>query len=105
MSITDFFSSTCQVRTRDGTDDFGEPTGFTLGAAKSCRFSNEKGMISVGGQGKDVLIDGFVYMLPADAPKETDEIVVDGVIFRVIDVNTIRGFRDQHHAKIAVRRD
>lgn len=104
MSIEDFFSSTCKVRVRDGSDRYGEPTGYTLGPAKSCRFDAKIAKIGVDDEGKDILVDGFVYTLPADAPSQSDELEVDGVNFRVIMVMTPREFADEHHAKIAVRR-
>lgn len=104
MTIENFFSSTCKVRTRDGSDRYGEPTGFTLGAAKPCRFDPKIAKIGVDEEGKDILVDGFLYTLPDDAPGQSDEVEVDGVDFRVIMVMTQRGSVDPHHVKTAIRK-
>jgi len=105
MSIEDFFSSTCQIRVRDGSDEYGEPTGFTLGAAKTCRIDPRKSSIGVDEEGKNIIVDGFVYLLPVDAPDKSDELVVDGEIFRILEVVKQRELADPHHVKVAVRKE
>ena len=104
MSIEDFFSSTCKVRTRGASDEYGEPVGFTVGAAKSCRFDPKKASIGIDDEGKNILVDGFVYMLPEDAPGQSDELEIDGDNFRIMDIMTQRGESDPHHVKVAVRK-
>lgn len=104
MSISKFFSSTCRVRTIDGFNKRGRPTGFTIQPAKKCRFDPQEGEKVVNEQGKDVLIDGFVYMLAPDAPKLSDELEIDGTDFRILKVDTQRAFAATHHVKVAVRK-
>ncbi len=104
MSISKFFSSTCRVRTVNGFNKRGRPTGFTIGAAKKCRFDPQEGEKVVNEQGKDVLIDGFVYLLVPDTPTLNDELEVDGTDFRILKVDTQRAFAATHHVKVAVRK-
>ena len=107
MSIEDFFSSTCKVRTRGVSDKWGKPSGFTLGPAKNCRFDPQTSVIGTDNKGNDIIVDGFVYMLPADKPKAEDELEIDGDNYRVvksIGVKVQRDERDPHHVKIAVRK-
>ena len=103
MSIQDFFSSTCAVRSAGPEDEWGKET-FVLGADKPCRFDPKTGQETRDGNGENINIDGIVYMNVADAPAEEDELVVDGDDYRVIRVTTQRGFGDVHHAKIMVRK-
>ena len=104
MSIEDFFSSTCKVRTRGDSDEYGEPLEFTVGAAKSCRFDPKKASIGIDDEGKNIIVDGFVYMLPEDAPGQSDELEINGDNFRIMDIMTQRGESDPHHVKVAVRK-
>ena len=107
MSIEDFFSSTCKVRTRGASDKWGKPSGFTLGPAKACRFDPKTSVVGKDDKGKDVIVDGIIYLLPADKPNAEDPIEIDGVNFRIvkeIGVKEQRGSSDPHHVKIAVRK-
>lgn len=107
MSIENFLSSTCKIRTRGASDEWGKPSDFTLGPAKKCRFDPKTSVIGTDTKGNDIMIDGFVYMLPADQPNAEDELEIDGDIFRIvkaIGVKVQRGSSDPHHVKIAVRK-
>ena len=107
MSIENFFSSTCKIRTRGASDEWGKPSGFTLGPAKKCRFDPKMSFTERDDKGNDIQVDGFVYILPDDIPKAEDEFEIDGQNFRIvkaIGVKVQRGFSDPHHVKIAVRK-
>lgn len=106
MSIEDFFSSTAKIFTRGPSDEYGEAS-FVEGAAFPCRFDPKMSNVKIGDDQEDVLIDGFVYMLPANKPEEGDEIEVDGVRFRLVmpvGVTEQREFGDVHHIKVGVRK-
>ena len=106
MSIEDFFSSTCKVRTRSPSDKWGKAT-FVLGPAKKCRFDPQMSVIGADEKGNDIVVDGFVYLLPADKPKAEDELEIDGDNYRIvkaIGIKVQREFSDPHHVKIAVRK-
>ena len=107
MSIEDFFSSTATVRVRGASNKFGKPASFTDGTPFACRFDPKTSKIMKDPEGKDVIVDGFVYLLPDNKPNAEDEIVVDGDTYRIIPeigVKVQRGFSDVHHVKIAVRK-
>lgn len=104
MSITTFFSSTCRVRVASAFGKYGKAATFTLGDPKLCRFDPKDNEVATDKNGENVRISGFVYMLPADKPGESDELEVDGDDFRIIKIVQQRAFSDPHHVKIAVRR-
>lgn len=106
MSIEDFFSSTATIFARGPSDEYGEAS-FVEGPAFSCRFDPKMSNVKIGDNQEDVLVDGFVYMLPPNKPNEGDEIKIDGVRFRLVmpvGVTEHREFTDIHHIKVGVRR-
>ncbi len=104
MSITDLFSSTCKIRVAGAFDQWGKSTGFTPGAAFTCRFDPKDDEVITNDKGEDERISGFVYLLAANVPGPSDELEVDGLDYRIIKIELQRGFSAAHHAKIAVRK-
>lgn len=103
MSFETLLVDTCKIRSLQSTDEYGGPT-VIVGSPVPCRFSPQTGRLAVGANGEDALLDGFVYVASDVAVSESDEIEVSGTIFRIIAINTHKGFNTLHHKRISVRR-
>lgn len=103
MSFNDLLKDTAKINSFVSSDEYGHPT-YSLGAAFACRFDPQEGKKIVSNSGEDALIDGFVYFPASVTVKETDQIEVGGVMYRILALKLHGDFGSDHHYKTAVRK-
>lgn len=102
MSFDDLLKDTAKINSFVSADEYGHPT-YSLGSSFACRFDPQEGKKVVTQAGEDALIDGFVYFPATVTVKETDQIEVGGVMYRIIAAKKHGDYGADHHWKVAVR--
>lgn len=106
MSIEDFLLETAKIKARGVSDEYGE-ADFVAGPDVKCRFDPSKKSLGIDDDGKNIVIDGFFYFLPTDAPTQSERIEFEGDDYRVVgDVTTWKdGEAAEHHVKVGARKE
>lgn len=103
MSFDDLLKDTAKINSFVSADEYNLAT-YSLGSQFACRFDPQEGKKVVTQNGEDAIIDGFVYFPASVVVKETDQIEVGGVMYRIISARKQGDYGTDHHYKTAVRR-
>lgn len=103
MSFDDLLKDTAKINTFVSADEYNNAT-YSLGSEFACRFDPQAGKKVVTPNGEDAIIDGLVFFPASIVVKETDQVELAGVMYRIIALKLQGDFGENHHYKTAVRR-
>jgi len=103
MSFDALMKDTAKINVRGTVSEYGASV-YALGTAFKCRFSSAQGTHVLTQTGEDAVIDGFVFFNSAVAVTESDQIQINGTMYRIMSLARVGSYAEDHHFKAAVRR-